>query len=162
MFDINTFSIPFLFGIPILIYSMLKLFRLIKGYDNSRIDVAKMALAMSYASLGDPRYYIWFFMILMLVALASIGNKKHFIKIAKMTFLYVLITIPTVIYVYFVFVSSQLSPIYVSQRMLTLSNIIFLSDSNKPMQVFQLLGNWWPTPIMAPPPQYSFPTDRLK
>ncbi|MEM3334249.1 MAG: hypothetical protein QW745_08655 [Thermoplasmata archaeon] len=76
-----------LLALPVLLYILIKSYRIFRGIDYSIKDYIKIALAITFISLGDPRFFIWIFFGFIGILLFSIIIRYSIIKSLKLIFL---------------------------------------------------------------------------
>ncbi|MGC8861030.1 MAG: hypothetical protein ACP5QH_07520 [Thermoplasmata archaeon] len=148
--------LPGLFGIPIFLYILIKSYRLYNGDDQKLKDYVKLSLAISLISLGDPRFFIWTFIGFTGLIIFSIIVRKNFIRSLKILVYPIIISLPIILFIYYVWVMGSFSFVYVSPRPLTFSYIDSYSKSFPLYSYFQLLGMCWPAFIYSPPSILTF------
>ncbi|MGC8621968.1 MAG: hypothetical protein ACP5U0_08655, partial [Caldisphaera sp.] len=159
MYTFTGQMLPALFGIPIFLYILIKSYRLYNGDDYKIKDYLKLSLALSMISMGDPRFFIWAFNAFMGSIIFSIIVRKNFIKSIKILIYPLLISLPIILFIYYVYVVGSFSFIYVSSRPLTFSEINSYTKSFPFYSYFQLLGMSWPSFIYSPPSILTFKGD---
>jgi hypothetical protein len=133
--------IPLIFAIPIFLYCILKSYRILAKLDNKFLDYVKLALALSFAGLGDPRFFIWGAIALLGLPVYSLATKKR--EGLKIYFLMILLSVPIVLFEYHSFaIGSGL--VYVSPRPLTYSDVNYFTKAFPLLSYLNLGGLYWP------------------
>ncbi|MEM5772600.1 MAG: hypothetical protein QXO65_03760, partial [Candidatus Aenigmatarchaeota archaeon] len=94
MYTLTGQMIPALFALPVLLYILIKSYRIFRGIDYSIKDYIKIALAIAFISLSDPRFFIWIFFGFIGILLFSIIIRYNIIKSLKLIFYSILILLP--------------------------------------------------------------------
>jgi hypothetical protein len=144
-------SLPFLLGIPIVTYLLVKWIRMVRGQDGRWLDYVKVGLAMGFLGLADPRFYIWTLIglvaFLFSYGLAN-GRMGRIIRLlAGTSFL----ALPFAVLMLFSYTFGSTSLTYVSGRPLDYSTIAGFSTAYSLPQYFQFQAMTWPGFISASP-----------
>ena len=161
MFDFTGSLLPFLYSIPVILYILIKSYRIVRSLDTRRIDYVKVALAVSYISLGDPRFFILSSIALAALLVSAFLDRKAFIRVAKIFPYMTAIAAPVVLFMMAVYTLGRGSLNYVSGRPLTYSEISSFSFSSPLINYFNLTGIYWPAFIFSPPTILSYGKSKL-
>jgi len=151
LYTLTSSMMPALFGIPIFLYILIKSYRIFNGDDKKIKDYAKLSLALVLITLGDPRFFIWAILAFIGIFIFSIIIRRDIIKSLKIIAYTVLIALPAILFIYYVWIMGSFSFQYVSPRPLTYSEIDSFSKSFPFFSYFQLTGMSWPAFIYSPP-----------
>ena len=138
------------FGIPLIMYSMIKIYRLLKGLDSSKLDYVKAVLPPLMLSFADPRFTIWFLMIIIFLLIPTIYKKADFRKIIILLGYFLLIGLPVFIFIFIISTIGAFNTAYVSPRPLTLSGISGFSGAYPLFMYFAFHGEYWPSIWVSP------------
>lgn len=143
------------FGILLILYSIIKIFRLLKGFDTQRGDHIKAVLPPIILSFADPRFTIWFMMMTFFLMIPALYRITDFTKILKVLAYFILIGIPAYVYTYIVSTFGAFVSVYVSARPLTLNGISGFSGAYPLFMYFAFHGGYWPSIWISPPAYFS-------
>lgn len=149
--DLGSGLYPFLIATPIVLYILVKLARLATGSDRTLRDYLKIGLALSFASLGDPRYFVWIWLAVILFLLTALVRPARFLRLLKPVAVVLLVSLPALLFTYFTETFGHGTAIYTSFRPLSWPYLQYFSSITSYTHVFSLLGTWWPTPVLGPP-----------
>jgi hypothetical protein len=142
--------VVWLFGIPLILYSVIKIFRLLKGLDTKRGDYIKAVLPPVILSFADPRFTIWFFMVILFLMIPALYKKADFTKMIRVLAYFIVIGLPAYLYIYIVSTFGAFISLYVSFRPLTLSEISSFSRAYPLFMYFAFHGEYWPNIWVSP------------
>ena len=153
MQDISAIYPDLLIGTLLLSYLLVKFYRILACMDRRSLDLVKIGLVANLAILGDPRYFFWIFIPVTSILLVSLAVRSDFVKSVKVFTTMFVAGLPAMLLDYFLInaASGGLTSSYASSRTLSVEEVQFFSTSNAMSRVFQLTGNWWPSPILTPP-----------
>ena len=137
-------------GIPFVMYSLIKIYRILKGLDSSKLDYVKAVLPPVILSFADPRFDIWFFMIIIFLMIPTIYKKAEFRKMTKILGYFLLIGLPTFLYIYVVSTVGAFITVYINPRLLTLSEVSGFSAAYPLFMFFAFHGEYWPSIWVSP------------
>ena len=144
LYSLSAGALPFLFGIPILIYLLIKWYRLIRGIDIGVRELVKPGLVLGYLTLGDPRFGIWaVFALVPLLGVAVVRGSTRS-RAAKLFVTTLLTLAPFVLLGLFTFTFGTGSLSYVSGRPLTFSTVSGFSLAYPLSSYFQFTALTWP------------------
>jgi hypothetical protein len=161
LYSLSAGAIPFLIGIPLLVYLLVKWFRLVEGVDSSWRELAKPGLVLSFLALGDPRFAIW--AGIPLVILLCYGGLRRGTRVAatKLFLSTALIFLPFLLLTYFTYTLGSGSLVYVSGRTLNLSTVDGFSLAYPFVSYFQFTALTWPAFIYSSPSVLSLSSQLL-
>jgi len=142
--------VDWVFGIPLILYSIIKIFRLLKGLDTKRGDYIKAVLPPIILSFADPRFTIWFAMVILFLMIPAISKKADFAKMLRILAYFIVIGLPAYMYIYIVSTFGAFISVYVSARPLTLSGISGFSGAYPLFMYFAFHGEYWPYIWLSP------------
>ena len=142
--------VDWVFGIPLIFYSIIKIYRLLKGLDTSKLDYVKAVLPPSILSFADPRFTIWFFMVVVLLMVPAICRKADFRKMVRVMVYFFAIGLPLYLYIYLVSTLGAFITTYVSARPLTMTEVSGFSGAYPLFMYFAFHGEYWPSIWLSP------------
>jgi hypothetical protein len=142
--------VDWVFGIPLILYSLIKIFRILKGFDTRRGDYIKAVLPPIILSFADPRFAIWFLMVILFLMIPSLCRRADFTRMLRVLFYFIVIGVPAFLYTYIVFTFGAFISVYVSPRPLTLSGISGFSGAYPLFMYFAFHGEYWPNIWVSP------------
>lgn len=158
MYSFASGSLPFLFGLPLILYVLIKLYRIWCRKDQRLMDIFKILFIVVLCSLADPRYFV-FFTIILSVFVVALSFRYGPLSVAlNKKSLTPLVLIPCILFIYVVFTFNQPGG-YVSARPLSVSEIDYFSKSVPFLSYFQAMGEFWPAFTRTSPSVLFIPSE---
>jgi hypothetical protein len=142
--------VDWVLGIPFILYSMIKIYRLLRGLDRCRLDYVKAVLPPIILTFADPRFTIWFFMIIIFLLIPTMFRKVEFRKMLRVFAYFFVIGLPVYLYTYLVLTAGAFMTVYTSARPLTLSGVSSFSGAYPLFMYFAFHGEYWPSIWVSP------------
>ncbi|WP_218261517.1 hypothetical protein [Saccharolobus shibatae] len=134
----------------------------------SKRTIALSGIALGFSAIMDPRFYIWFIYIMIVFILFCISiYMESFIKITKSFIGIFLVSLPFLIYVYYIFIYPSLITTSLTKavsfsalRPDSLSYIAKFSQNADFINIFAFISSWWPSVIPSSPSILFYPRDK--
>ena len=139
--------LPFLFGVPLFVYVLLKYHRIVVGSDSTIKDRLKLAFSVMYMGLGDPRMYILALLGLFAATLFQ-PSKSQLIRAIKTLLTLLLVSVPYIVFVYKVY-TFGLSAIYISPRPFSYSQVNYWTKTYPLLTFFDFRALPWPASVSS-------------
>ncbi|BBG23193.1 hypothetical protein IC006_0477 [Sulfuracidifex tepidarius] len=138
----------------------------------NNVNLSKEALILSGIALGfsammDPRFYIWFiYILIILVSFSVFEFRRSFLKIIKNLAGIFLTSLPFLLYTYYIFIYPSLitkslakAASFSALRPDSLSYIAGFSQNAGFPNLFAFISSWWPFVIPSSPSILFYPRD---
>ena len=162
LYVLTSASLPWLLGIPVVTYLLVKWIRMARGWDQRRLDYVKVALGVGFLALADPRYYNWNLIGLFSFIISSAFVHGNFLRLTKLVTGTVLLTTPFVVLMWFAYTFGTGGLSYVSARSLSYATVANFSHAYPLALYFQLQAMSWPGFVAASPSVLALPTASIQ
>ncbi|WP_016732205.1 hypothetical protein [Saccharolobus islandicus] len=153
-------------GILSLLYVLINLINIQHNKANpTRRTIVLSGIALGFSAMMDPRFYIWFIYIITIFLLYTIStDRKLFMNFIKSLVGIFFVSLPFVIYVYYIFIYPSLITVPINKavsfsalRPDSLSYIAGFSQNSNFIYLFAFISNWWPSVIPSSPSILFYP-----
>ncbi|WP_256202137.1 hypothetical protein [Sulfuracidifex metallicus] len=125
-------------------------------------------IALGFSAMMDPRFYIWFLYIIMIFLLYTIITyRESLLNIIKSLIGIFLVSLPFLIYVYYIFIYPSLITVPISKavsfgalRPDSLSYISGFSQNSDFVNLLTFISSWWPSVIPSSPSILFYPRNK--
>ncbi|MEM3193177.1 MAG: hypothetical protein QW292_14055, partial [Candidatus Parvarchaeota archaeon] len=139
----------FIIGPIMMAYILLKFFEQAKYKSFSTKDAIAIGFAGSFAVFGDPRMFIYYFILTVGIILIS-----PLFRITKRNLVFTAKSYAVILSFFgIMYFMTSFVPLFQANagRSGSASTIIFFSGGTQPMYIFDFLANWWSNFVAAPP-----------
>ncbi|XDF44297.1 hypothetical protein AB1303_13760 [Saccharolobus solfataricus] len=128
-------------------------------------DILLSGIALGFSAMMDPRFYIWFVYIMIILLLYSIFlGREILIKLIKASVGIFALSLPFLGYVYYIFIYPSLitlsvvKPVsFAALRPDSLSYIAGFSQNSNFLYLLTFISSWWPSVIPSSPSILFYP-----